>query len=376
MKSKLLHTATPHAALWVMAVLVFPSWVFAHGQTKTSDEQLVDRVHNAVVFLVADTQKAAVSGSGFVLDTSGLVVTNFHVVNGMCEVIRGDPNNTEIVVAFEKGPNLGEPQVVASDQARDLAILRLPHKPAASVALADSSQLHLAEPVSSLGFPTALTNGFDLVFTKGNVSAMRTFDHLPYVQHTASVAPGSSGGPLFDTAGDVVGVNVAVAAHKDPSGHDSMEPGNANYAIPSNDVRQLLTKAGEPVPLRQFCAASHKAEPGPTQEGAQDSPNLIFQSEPFCLKPGHKDEYTANLHAGRTFILVVQRLSGFGSLAFGIGSNEQDFAGTVDEDAKGRLWLQYPPPHTGTYKVIIGNARGHENACAQLFVFAVDQDGN
>ena len=214
------------AAVCMMTVLASPAWLFAQGQGKTPTEQLVDRVHNAVVFLVADTQKGAAAGSGFVLAPSGLVITNFHVVKGMCEVIRQNPSGAEIVVAVEKGPNLGEPQVVAYDQARDLAILRLAHKPDSTVALADSSQLHLAQPVWALGFPHSLSLGFDLIFSSGDVSGMRKIDQLPYVQHTASVAPGSSGGPLFNASGAVVGVNVAVGAHTDPSGHESVNPGN------------------------------------------------------------------------------------------------------------------------------------------------------
>ena len=362
------------AAVCMMVVLASPAWLLAQMEGNPA-EQLVDRVHNAVVFLLADNQRAAAAGSGFALDPSGLVVTNFHVLEekekgkaeGMCPLIREDPN-TEIRVGVENGPNLGEPQVVAYDQARDLVILRLPHKPGATVTLGDSSQLHVAQPVWALGFPHSLPLGFNLIFTQGDVAGMRTIDQLVYIQHTASVAPGSSGGPLFNTAGAVVGVNDAVG----------LGPGNENWAIPSNDVRELLTKTREPVPLRQFCAAlpgqSQNPEPGgqPTV-----NPTLIFQSQPFCLRPGHRDEYTATLHAGRTFVLILRRLSGEGTLAFGIGSSQQDFVGTAQEDADGRLAVEFAPPHTGTYQVIIGVAKGgHESTCSQLFVFGVDQDGN
>jgi hypothetical protein len=358
--------------LCLVMVLSSPSQLSAQEQKKNLDDpELVDKVHNAVVFLFADARAAGegVAGSGFVLDTSGLVVTNFHVVDGMCAVLRDGGDKTKITISAEGGENLGEPQLIAWNEKRDLAVLRLPHRPGAGVRLADSDQLRLGQPVVALGFPWSLNLGFNLTFSKGNVSAKRVLEGLNTVQHTATIAPGSSGGPLFNTSGEVVGVNVAIKA-VEVEGERAASPGNVNWAIPSNDVRQLLAQTGEPVALRKFCSGrSTRADE------SKASARLIYQSEPQCLEPGTRTQLSGDFQAGQTYLLAVKRLQGSAKLVFGIGSSSADFQGTDKENEEGILLLTYTPAHSGSYNVIIGASSGRERTCFLLALFAVQREG-
>ena len=361
-----------HAGVCLAMVLASPVRLLAQEQRKSLDDpELVEKVHNSVVFLFADARAAGqgAAGSGFVLDTSGLVVTNFHVVDGMCAVLRGGGDQTKITVSAEGGENLGEPQVIAWNEKRDLALLRLPHRPGTGVRLADSDQLRLGQPVVALGFPWSLNLGFNLTFSKGNVSAKRVLEGLNTVQHTASIAPGSSGGPLFNAFGEVVGVNVAIKA-VDVEGERAASPGNVNWAIPSNDVRKLLSQTGESTPLRKFCSGRSSQA-----EESKASAKLIYQSEPQCLDPGTRTQLSGDFQAGQTYLLAVKRLQGSAKLVFGIGSNSADFQGTDKESGEGILLLSYTPAHTGSYNIIVGASSGQERACFLVALFAVQQGG-
>lgn len=363
---------TVRAALLLGLAVSSPPGLLAQERGKTLDDaELVDKVHSAVVFLFADARAAGqgAAGSGFVLDTSGLVITNFHVVDGMCSVLRKGGEQTKITISAEGGENLGEPQVVSWDEKRDLAALRSSHRSGTGVRLADSDQLRLGQPVVALGFPWSLSLGFNLTFSKGNVSARRMLEGLNTVQHTASIAPGSSGGPLFNTSGEVVGVNVAVRA-VEVGAEPAASPGNVNWAIPSNDVRQLLSKTGEPAPLREFCSRR-----GAGKEDLKSSAKLIYQSEPLCLDPGTRTQLSGDFQAQQSYVLAVKRLQGSAKLIFGIGSDSADFQGTDKENEEGILLLSYTPTHSGPHNVLVGAASGRDRTCFLLALFVVQREG-
>src|SRR6266481_4136545 len=253
-----------------------------------ADADLVDKVRTSTVFLLADNRAEGkgASGSGFILASTGQVVTNYHVINGMCDVLNKAHSKPTITVSTEGGQTFGEPQIVAWNEKRDLAILQFSNKAGPGVSLGDSSRVRLGEDVIALGFPWSFTLGFNLTFSKGNVSATRVIEGQKRMQHTASIGPGSSGGPLFNMFGEVVGVNYAQEALDVQGGARVPLAGNINYAIPSNDVRELLSQRGNPTSLQAFCRdqSAHEAsqEPGATE---------IFQSEPQCLNPGERVDF-------------------------------------------------------------------------------------
>ena len=168
-------------------------------------------------------------GSGFVIDPSGLVVTNNHVI----------AEADEITVVFNDGSKL-KAEIVGRDQKTDLALLRVkPEKPLKSVAFGDSDRLRLGEWVVAIGNPFSLGGSV----TAGIVSARnRDINSGPYdnyIQTDAAINRGNSGGPLFNLNGEVVGVNTAIIS---PSGGSI----GIGFAVPSKSVVSVIDQ------LRQF----------------------------------------------------------------------------------------------------------------------------
>ncbi len=187
-----------------------------HGQGDNSDE--TPRRINSL-------------GSGFIIDPSGLVVTNNHVID----------DADEISVILNDGTKL-KADLVGKDTKADLALLRVhADKPLKSVKFGDSSKLRLGEWVIAIGNPFSLGG----TVTAGIVSARnRDINSGPYdnyIQTDAAINRGNSGGPLFNLDGEVVGINTAIIS---PSGGSI----GIGFAVPSNtaiDVINQLRQYGE-----------------------------------------------------------------------------------------------------------------------------------
>src|SRR5215469_16149989 len=168
-------------------------------------------------------------GSGFVIDPSGLIVTNNHVIDGA----------DEITVTLNDGTVLPA-TVVGRDDKTDLALVRVhPKRQLPSAHFGDSDHARVGDWVIAIGNPFGLGSSV----TAGIVSARnRDIASGPYddfIQTDAPINRGNSGGPLFDMAGNVVGVNSAIFS---PSGGSV----GIGFAIPSNMARQVIDQ------LRQF----------------------------------------------------------------------------------------------------------------------------
>ncbi len=165
------------------------------------------------------------SGSGFVIDPAGLIVTAAHVVG----------NAEKIVVALLDGTELPA-EVVGSDELTDIAVIRV--KPAAalpSVTWGDSRTLEVGDWVVAAGNPFGLGGSV----TAGIVSAHgRDIGSGPYddfIQIDAPINPGNSGGPLFNTDGEVVGINTAILS---PTGSSV----GIGFAIPSELAGRIVAE--------------------------------------------------------------------------------------------------------------------------------------
>jgi S1-C subfamily serine protease len=170
-------------------------------------------------------------GSGFIYDTSGLLLTNAHVVEG----------SNRVMVGLSDGRSV-EGTVVGADRVTDLAVVRLGGGGSWPVApLGNSEALHVGDWVIAVGNPF----GLDQTVTLGIVSSLNrnaaklgiTDKRLELIQTDAAINPGNSGGPLLDADGDVVGINTLVRSG----------PGaGLGFAIPINRARsiaqQLVTK--------------------------------------------------------------------------------------------------------------------------------------
>jgi serine protease Do len=169
------------------------------------------------------------TGSGFVVDSGGLIMTNQHVIAGA----------RTIMVQFSSGDQQTA-AVIASDSDHDLALLRVASIPAgvSALALADSDAVEVGATVLAIGSPF----GLEETLTQGIISAVgRSWSSgaeqmSGLIQTDAAINPGNSGGPLLNDAGEVIGVNTLI---------ESPVEGNVGigFAVPSNIVRQLLEQA-------------------------------------------------------------------------------------------------------------------------------------
>jgi serine protease Do len=177
-------------------------------------------------------RRAQSLGSGFVIDASGLIVTNNHVIDGA----------DKITVTFHDDTTL-DATVVGRDESTDLALLRVkPEKPLTAVKFGDSDKSRVGEWVLAIGNPFGLGG----TVTAGIVSARgRDIKQGPYddfIQTDASINRGNSGGPLFNMDGDVIGVNTAIYS---PSGGSI----GIGFSVPSKIASHVVAQ------LRDFGAA-------------------------------------------------------------------------------------------------------------------------
>ena len=163
-------------------------------------------------------------GSGFVLSSDGLVVTNHHVVE----------NADGVQVRLSDGQRFTA-DVLGGDEATDLAVLRLrdaSELPAAK--LGASAELEVGDWVVAIGNPMGLEHSASvgIISGKGRGSlGLYRDSYLDFLQTDADIAPGSSGGPLFDFDGNVVGINTAVGAGSRPG-----------FAIPIDTARRVVAQ--------------------------------------------------------------------------------------------------------------------------------------
>ena len=172
-------------------------------------------------------------GSGFVIDKSGHIVTNYHVVR----------DAGEVTVSFSNRDTV-KAEVVGTDASTDLAVLRVATAANAltPLPLGNSDVVRVGDPVVAIGNPF----GLDRTVTSGIVSALQrlitapnrfTIDHV--IQTDAPINPGNSGGPLLNARGQVIGVNTQIE-----TGTGSSATGNVGigFAVPANTVKDVVAQ--------------------------------------------------------------------------------------------------------------------------------------
>lgn len=168
------------------------------------------------------------SGTGFFVSNDGHIVTNNHVIEG-CKAIEVTPVGSRATSAY----------VVSRDKTNDLAIIKTTMPP--TVLPAIRSQLRLGEPVYVFGFPLTGLLATSGNFTTGSVTAVSGMgDDTRFLQISAPVQPGNSGGPLIDKFGNVVGVIVAKLDALKLAALTKDIPQNVNFAIKSNIALNFL----------------------------------------------------------------------------------------------------------------------------------------
>jgi 2-alkenal reductase len=209
---------------------------------------LYERVNPAVVFISIGSEQItnqgtftlpSGTGSGFVVDTRGHIVTNNHVIDGA----------DQIDVTFADG-RTERAEVVGADAFSDLAVIRVnvPAEDLSVVELGDSTGLKPGQRVIAIGNPFGLAG----TMTEGIISAVGrtlpessgdgsggTFINPDVIQTDAAINPGNSGGPLLDSRGRVIGINTAIrTASASPTGQASNS--GIGFAVPVNTIKRIV----------------------------------------------------------------------------------------------------------------------------------------
>ncbi|MBI4637612.1 MAG: SUMF1/EgtB/PvdO family nonheme iron enzyme [Candidatus Rokubacteria bacterium] len=208
---------------WLGSLLTLIVAVSASAQAPQTGRQIAQRVFPSVVLLVMEDSdgKPVSIGSGFFV-REDVVATNLHVIEGAAKgYVKVVGQQTRYRVAG----------VVSLDRQRDLVLLKIHDVKAPVLLLGDAGQVAVADQVYAVGNP----EGFEGTFSQGIVSGIRHSDVGTLFQITAPISRGSSGGPVLDVHGRVIGVAFA-----------SVESGqNLNFAIPVSYLMPLLAHGGK-----------------------------------------------------------------------------------------------------------------------------------
>ena len=195
----------------------------APSTSKSPDRDIpaiAQEANGSVVSIVMSDKEGhpLAQGSGFVISKDGRIVTNYHVIK----------NGSSAVIKFPDGVFFVVDGVLASDKDRDVAIIKAHGNDFRALTLGDSNRLQVGEEVVAIGSPLSLES----TVSNGIVSAIRTVEDEggKFLQITVPISPGSSGGPLFNMSGKVVGITTSHIKGGE----------NLNFAIPINDVKPMF----------------------------------------------------------------------------------------------------------------------------------------
>lgn len=177
---------------------------------------------------VVTIRSAGSLGTGFVVRSDGWIATNMHVVVG----------GPKVKVTMRTAQEFDVVELIAASPEHDLALVRVEARGLSSLALGDSDRLRPGDPIVAIGNPL----GFEDTVSNGLVSARRTVEGGSEVlQISAPIAPGSSGGPIFNDRGEVIGIATAIVAGGQ----------NLNFGIPVRYLAPMMKKPA-PMPFAEF----------------------------------------------------------------------------------------------------------------------------
>jgi S1-C subfamily serine protease len=218
-------------------------------QTNVLSAKEVARQKDAVAYIKTfdEDGKPIGYGSGFNIDSAGIIVTNFHVIKGAYS----------IKCTLSDKFTFDVKNVLNYNSVKDIAILKLDGASNLPVVkLGSSAAVELAESVVAIGNPMDFQN----TVSTGVISGIRNIFGVNYIQTTASISPGSSGGPLFNMHGEVVGMTTFMLVGTQ----------NINFAVPVDDVKKLFSSAVL-IPaegIGEIQSSIYESEPNDTKEKA------------------------------------------------------------------------------------------------------------
>lgn len=192
------------------------------------------------------------NATGFFVGEGGLLATNYHAIDGA----------DSLAIILPDGTMISGAALVAADPHRDLALLRVGAPAGYALPLGSDEDAVIGDRVYVMGNPL----GMDGTFSDGLVSAKRRVGNRAMLQITAPISPGSSGGPVMNEAGEVIGV-VALSFTRGQ---------NLNLAVAARDLRALLSAGGSARPFaRPFARSLPPDSPAPLPSPGPDTPVTV-----------------------------------------------------------------------------------------------------
>lgn len=234
----------------IILALVITSTVWAQNQRLKSPSEIAREQSKAVVIIEALDERGSVTGqgSGFIVTPQGAVVTNLHVVQGA----------TSLRVKLPGGDAYKTADLVDVDDAKDIAIVKVKGFKLPVITLGDSDKVETGEAVVAISSPEGLVNSV----STGVISGVRRFDTHRVFQITAPIGQGSSGGALFNSRGEVIGVITYLFKGGQ----------NINFAVPINYARGMIGDQ----PSKTL---ADLRPPDKSKAGAKPSPSLAESVE-------------------------------------------------------------------------------------------------
>lgn len=225
-----------------------------------SNRKIIEKVKSSVVYVDTTTG----SGSGIILDTNGYILTNAHVVSGL----------DSVTIRLSDGRSF-KGWISGRDENIDLALLWItPPADLKGAMLGNSDSLQQGDPVFTFGYPLGIEG--DVAFKEGTLSRRLNLDGITYLEMSAQILPGNSGGPLVNESGEVIGVNTQVIGASKIAG--TLVGETLKFAIPINTAKNLIPdlRSGRNIVLPKSVATpTPTPQPYPPPPSVTTPPQII-----------------------------------------------------------------------------------------------------
>lgn len=196
------------------------NFLYNEGVSTKKVSQVFEEVKDAIVIIRTYNDKGEEDGegTGFFFDKNGFIVTNYHILAGAHRI--------EIILT--NGEKSWNASIVKSDDKKDIAIIKTDLLPSQVLFIDNSESMPIGEEIITIGNPL----GYELSVSTGIISAFRNDNEGKFIQITAPVSPGNSGGPLISKNGAVIGIVTSRV--------DNISAQNLNFAIPISYLIDLV----------------------------------------------------------------------------------------------------------------------------------------
>jgi len=262
--------------------------VSASNSVERKPDSVAGLANRVLPSVVSITTGSGSTGSGFIIDSAGFILTNNHVVE------EAALSKAKIIVTLNNGEEF-ESKIIGRDASYDLAVLKILATGLPALQFGDSDKVAVGDAVIAIGSPLGLSgtvtlgiiSAKDRAVTAGGTAGENSF--INALQTDAAINPGNSGGPLIDTTGAVIGVNSAIATL---SGASTSQAGSIGlgFAIPINQARktadQLIKNGSSTYPIMGVSLDIRYSGVGAKIPGKAGSASPNGPADRAGIKPG------------------------------------------------------------------------------------------